>query len=239
MLTRDPRRAPKGLSVLDIDILLVIAIAILQVAMTVCGIYVSDSTRKKIAVVMGVLGLLTVALAAYSAHRSGEVQAGMINGGDSFAFAAFGSPLGPTGDRAHLYFRQHGDYPLHGVHASLIDVDKYNAWSQKRTPKQNRFPGQHDYGPFDLPQNGTDAEEIFDLDKSGRETFQINFVALNGFWIEGLNLRRVNGKWAEAFRISWEDGSPDGKGVNFTLRPVYEYADPDYPRINGKTDWNY
>src|SRR5260370_29548666 len=88
-----------GVFVFNIDIFLAVLILIFQGGQTVCGVYVTDHNRKRIVATMIVLGVLTVLVGGYVAYRSGEAQAGMINGGDSFTVAKLYSVDGST---AHL-----------------------------------------------------------------------------------------------------------------------------------------
>ena len=128
----------------NIDISLAVLILIFQGGQTVCGVYVTDHNRKRIVATMIVLGVLTVLVGGYVAYRSGEAQAGMINGGDSFTVAKLYSIDGST---AHLSFQQRGDYPLRQVQCTFIDVDKYNDWNIKHPPKrpEDKFPGERTY----------------------------------------------------------------------------------------------
>jgi len=231
--------------VIDIDTLVPVAITIASVLMAVLGACVTEKNRWRIVSIISILAVSTVALTWYGAWRTGKVQAGLINGGDSFEVAL----MAFNGTRGHLYFRQKGDYPMREVHAWFLDVDKYNVWyknhltsltSPNRSSPPPRFPGQHEYLIPALPKDGSDVEGYFELEKSGKENFLANFVGINGFWSEYLSVRRINGKWVEACRVNWEDSTPEGKGVNFTQRKIYEYADPEYPLgPDGKIDWNY
>jgi hypothetical protein len=200
---------------LDIDTLVPVAITIASVLMAVLGACVTEKNRKTIVFVLATFAAITIGLTWYASYRNSKVQVGIATGGDSFevAFLSF------NGTRGHLYFRQKGDYPMREVHASFMDVDKYNVWyknhltsltSPTHSPTPH-FPSQHDYQIPALPKDGADSEGYFDLDKSGRENFLATFVGINGFWSEFLSVRRINGKWVEACRGSGKIQPPKAR----------------------------
>ena len=158
-------------------------------------------------------------------------------GGDSFVYLSF---YAIDGDRAHLLAHQKGDYPLHGATATLSDHERYSEWYMQHNPLKagDVFPGQHTYPLGDFPVFGAKQLGEFDLDKHGRQNFDVSFAAMNGYWAEFIALRRVKGKWLQAIRVLWQAGHAEGNETNFTLQPVFTYADPDYPRTNGQINWN-
>lgn len=191
-----------------VDLVLVAAIAVIQLVITLYAVIVSIRKRRlRIAFIVGGLGLLGIVLtvlAAYRASKSQEEMLGMITGGDSFTFASF---YGFDDDQAQLLIRQSGSYPVHGVTAFLSDFDRYNGWYRQHIPLKagDKFPGEHVYSLGDFPVHGVQSElGRFDLDESGEERFVISFVAMNGYWVEYLQLTRVGGKWLQAFRVSWQ-----------------------------------
>ena len=223
----------------NIDIFLVILILILQGGQTVCGVCLTEKNRRRIVATMIVLGLLTVLVGAYAAYRSGEAQAGMVNGGDSFTVAKL---VAINGNTAHLLFQQRGDYPLHKVQCSFLDADKYNDWYIRHPPKkpEDKFPGERTYVIEWLPQFGTDTQGTLELSKSGRNNFMFNCVALNGFWVEFMRVRRVKGKWLHAYWVTRSEPKREGKGVNFVNNTILYEADDDYPRKpDGSIDFDY
>jgi hypothetical protein len=225
--------------VLNIDILLAVLILIFQGGQTVCGVYVTDHNRKRIVAIMIILGVLTVLVGGYVAYRSGEAQAGMINGGDSFTVAKLYSI---DGNMAHLAFQQRGDYPLRQVQCTFIDGDKYNDWYIKHPPKrpEGKFPGERTYKIEWLPKFGTDTEGTLGLSKSGRNNFLFNCVAPNGYWVESVHARKVKGKWLQAYWVSRSEPKREGKSVNFANRTILSEADNDYPRKpDGSVDFDY
>jgi hypothetical protein len=225
--------------VVDVDILLVVAIAIIQTAITMCGANVSENNRIKIVSTIGGLGVLTIALASYAAYRSGKAQEGIVTGGDSFAIATL---YAINGNSAHLAFRHHGDYPLHQVTSVFDDLDKYNAWYKHHIPTrpEDKFPGEHTYKLGDFPRYGVNTQGTLELSNDGKNNFLFNFVALNGYWIEFMHVRRINGKWLHARYVQWNEPKIDGPKTIFTSRTVFTDADDGYPhKKNGDIDWDY
>ena len=224
---------------LNIDILLVLAIGLLQAGQAVCGVCLTESNRRKIVITMIALGILTVLAGVYAAYRSGEAQAGMISGGDSFAVAKLYSISGNT---AHLAFQQRGDYPLREVGCTLIDTDRYNDWYRQHPPQrpEDKFPDDHDYVIGDMPKFGTATKGTLELPPSGKVTFQVNCVAFNGYWLERMNVRKINGQWLQAVIVQRNIPERKGKAVIFAAGPVFTEADDGYPRKpDGNIDWNY
>lgn len=224
---------------LNIDIFLAVLILIFQGGQTVCGVYVTDHNRKRIVAIMIVLGVLTVLVGGYVAYRSGEAQAGMITGGDSFTVANL---YGIDGNKAHLLFQQQGDYPLRQVQCTFTDIDKYNGWYLKHPPKrpEDKFSGERTYKIEWLPKFGTDTEGILELSKSGRNNFLFNCVAPNGYWVEFMRARKVNGKWLQAYWVSRSEPKREGKSVNFANRTIFSGADDGYPqKPDGSIDFDY
>jgi hypothetical protein len=224
--------------VLNIDIFLAVLILILQGGQTVCGVYVTDRNRKKIVALMIVLGVLTVLVGAYVTYRSGEAQAGMINGGDSFTVALYAI----DGNTAHLLFQQRGDYALRQVQCTFIDTDKYNEWYTKKPPTrpEDKFPGERSYKIEWLPKFGTDTEGTLGVSKSGRSNFLFNCVAPNGYWAEFMHARKINGKWMQAYWVSRSEPKREGISVNFANVNILSEADDGYPRkADGAIDFDY
>jgi hypothetical protein len=112
-----------------LDLALAAAIAVVQVLITLYVTIVSiKKQRLKIGLIVGCLGLITIALTVATVYRSLQVQAeaqkqsiGFTTGGESFAVAKL---YAITGNVAHLLFKQSGDYPLHQVTAIFDDLDK-------------------------------------------------------------------------------------------------------------------
>jgi hypothetical protein len=75
------------------------------------------------------------------------------------------------------------------------------------------------------------------------QEFEIEFTGLNGYWHESFRLRKIpynnNDTWVSAYKVR---GPYTKNAQNRELGPykdrVIEYADPPYPRVNGKIDWS-
>jgi len=133
-----------------------------------------------------------------------------------------GPPIVPNGSAP--IFNVHGQYPLYGVHARIIDVPKLDALSKTR--KLQLFEGEINLDLGDLttsvaliPPN----PPVFQFGQA--ETYQIvvYFNARNGTWREDYQLRRVGDHYSRAIRVFLQQRN--GKD-----RLVYYWTDKEYPK---------
>ncbi len=162
-------------------------------------------------------------------------------GGSSYCYLDFGFPDPPKGELYGIIWI-HGKYPLHDAWMNVLDVPKFNEFTQ-RVPKpytlsQMMKVGRQQINLGDLPpgtggnghENGDESQrmitEITFDDKTDKD-YNILFGALNGNWRERLKLKRVDGQWKRALRVT---KAKSGK-------IIWENVDPLYPKVNGKVEW--
>ena len=72
-----------------------------------------------------------------------------------------------------------------------------------------------------------------------RRNLQITFSSLNGIWSETLKLELINGQWAQALRVGKVVSPVRGGTPNEKLTtPLYTFATDNFPKKDGKVDWD-
>lgn len=149
-----------------------------------------------------------------------------ITGGDSYAFLSL-KPLNQTPNTGNLilpFLIQRGPNPLYDLKIQLGPalVDNRGFIISSHYPSRDVAVGERTQ--LDQYPIRSAAQKMM--------MFTIYFDALNGHWAEQVGLRVVHGKWSEAIQVrkSLEDET--------TSRILYDYADPDYPKIGDQPDWS-
>ena len=149
-----------------------------------------------------------------------------ITGGNSYAFLNL-RPLSesPTADNLILpYLIQRGPNPLHGLKITIgpLIVDNHGFLVNDNLP------------PRDVAVDERTQLMQFPLRFPAKKMmmFTVYYDALNGHWSQQVGLRVVKGKWCEAIQVR----RYSSQGT--TLKILYEYEDPDFPKINGQPDWS-
>ncbi len=179
-------------------------------------------------VLLGVFAMLEVR--AISKDRTEQGQnflrtLSTITGGDSYAFFSL-KPLSesPTADNLiYPFLMQRGDNPLRDLKIKIVRqlIDNQGYSDILSLPPRDVAVGEKTQlmqYPLKLP-----AKKMM--------LFMIYYDALNGHWSEQVGLRVVGAKWREAIRVQRSTAS------DTTLQILYQYTDPDFPKINGQPDW--
>jgi hypothetical protein len=141
---------------------------------------------------------------------------GTLTGGQSYAYLRY------VPGQQFLFFVHAGRYPLYGVSARIVALDKSG----------NNVPGsllgttiaigdmiQHHGNSFSVP---------LDIESSGEEfNTNIFFTARNGDWVELLREKRINNEWVQALRVSGRFTSINKERV------LCETIDPKFPIGDG------
>lgn len=168
-------------------------------------------------------------------------------GGNSFCYLDFepiATPIPPN--FTTVVAVRIGKYPVREVHALLFDAGiQLNRWRELENEaiKNNdinsdkpMLESDHagdrriDIGSFATPDKimGSyplpSATGIYD---GKRQHLTIIFRSFNAEWTEEFRMREINGKWVRAIRVLGMMGA-----IHF------EKVDPDFPRVNGKVQWD-
>jgi len=156
-------------------------------------------------------------------------------GGDSFCVVSLIPPLNQTG-RALLVLVHAGKYPLYALNVKLVDAKLAAAAMQNRGPK-GEMPDtstQLNVGLLDV--EGAVSVDTPSLEGDAARRFTFFFQARNGHWTEVLVIRRLDERWVQAIKVYKSEYRE--KDPRPHVHDLYTRIDPDYPRQDGKVDWN-
>lgn len=149
-------------------------------------------------------------------------------GGDSFCYV-FIRP-----DNNDMVFIHRGKFPLYGVNARIVDLNKFRDVVAKTDPAKPTAEEQKilfgsSVGLNELrPGSAASVRRAFSIGDSDRQDFNIFFDAPNGRWEQLLRLRKIEGKWIAAMLVR-------GHGKK---KPLYQDINKDFPRNpKGEVDW--
>lgn len=154
----------------------------------------------------------------------------IITGGNSFCYLAVGADGTPT-------FVHSGDFPLAGVNARIVDMQKWN-----EMVKNNPHPSMQEFLSADTnvvlgdmpPHTAIPRFGLVQLAGQTERNFNIFFNARNGFWTEELRLKVVDGKWLSASRVTRLEIGSKKK----TPDKIFERIDKGFPlNAKGEVDW--
>jgi hypothetical protein len=152
-----------------------------------------------------------------------------ITGGGSFCYLAVGSDGFPT-------FVHSGDFPLAGVRARIVDMQKWN-----QVVKPNPHPSMQEFLSADThvalgdfpPHTAIPNFGVIQLVGQTERDFNIFFNARNGFWTQELRLKFIDGEWLSASRVTRMEVGNKNK-----TRKIFEKIDKGFPlNANGEVDW--
>jgi hypothetical protein len=152
-----------------------------------------------------------------------------ITGGSSFCYLAVGADGNQT-------FVHSGDFPLAGVTARIVDMQKWN-----QMLKNNPHPSMKEFLSADTNVALGDIPPHTAIPKFGlvqlvgaERDFNIFFNARNGFWTQELRLKLIDGKWQTASRVTRLEVGSKKK----TPDKIFERIDKGFPlNAKGEVDW--
>ncbi len=145
-------------------------------------------------------------------------------GGDSFCYLQFALINGNAG----LAFAiPHGEYPLYGVAARVVNLHRFEASVKAGNPDLGVT-----YKVGDMTYIAAFPVATIPFSSDTSQDFNIFFSARNGMWTELIRLRKVNGSWTEAIRVLRGDGGHAGKNE----KSIFEKIDKGFPLES--LDWN-
>jgi hypothetical protein len=148
-------------------------------------------------------------------------------GGDSFAYLEF---LPPSSPRPLIVVLRQGKFPLRNIDIRLVDQDQFDSIAQSATAEQILNNGMRLSISAINPQAATFLGG-YPLGAKQKHDFLIEFSALNGMWTEILRIR--DGK--QALRVSRYVQLKPNQPMQEQV--IFERVDPDYPRVDGKVQW--
>jgi len=153
-------------------------------------------------------------------------------GGNSFCYVISNA----VGAEFVLTVTTRGENPLHAVDVEYIDADLMRkviagkstiSYAEIET-YSHPFPTI----PFLSSSSGHTLARI-PIGANEKRDLQFHFFSMNGVWSEALKLRQVNGQWEQAIKVI-----KINSGRNVIGPVLYEYTTPNYPKTNGRVDWN-
>lgn len=153
-----------------------------------------------------------------------------VTGGNTYCYAI----ASPVGSEFMLGIATVGSTPLHEVTSQLIDVDLMRKVAAGKPSLSLAEIGSFTLNfptiPF-LASSSSRTLATIPIGVSDERNFSFNFVSLNGLWNEILKLRRVDGQWAQAIKVS-------RVLKNARMKTVYVWAADNYPKVEGRVDWD-
>lgn len=153
------------------------------------------------------------------------------SGGNSFCYMVF---LSPIEDGVGLpVFITVGEYPLYGVRARIVDLEKHKKLGAKDILGLSEILANDviiNIG--DMPVNSTNlSEKVLTYTNSANLEYNIFYNARNGLWNQLLRIKNINGKSVRAIQVKRVEGVES--------IAVFEEIDDGFPRNqNGNIDWN-
>jgi hypothetical protein len=152
-------------------------------------------------------------------------------GGDSFCYLF----IKPTEDGKGWYpnFFHSGKYPLYGVNARFVDLEKFNDIIKKH--QQITFQDLDD-NSFHIGDmiTGTSLpiwNIIIPWSDAQSHAYNIFFSARNGLWDQKVRLRKINGQWVRATLVKKQTANKS--------QILFQMIDKSFPRNSkGEVDWD-
>lgn len=152
-----------------------------------------------------------------------------VTGGDSICYLLI-IGYGDTPDVIDMVAVNRGHYPLRGVSARVVDLDKAEAIFKANGGKMSMTQlTQNDINLKigDMAVGSSQITQRLVTDKNEtKRNYNIFFSALNGFWDQSLKLRRVANKWTMQMTVS---KMAIDKNSHTTEVPVCSQEYKDYP----------
>lgn len=147
-----------------------------------------------------------------------------ITGGDSFAYLTF---MYLQHQMAHLCFHHGGKYPLYGVTAKIVDLNKMKEMIANKEPFTMPLRCDIIMPVGDISANAARPMGMITFTGVDRQDYNVFFYGRNGFWSQLIRLRWIDNRWISATRVL----AADGRTV------LYEDVGPAFPRANDEVDW--
>ena len=151
-------------------------------------------------------------------------------GGDSFCYVFINN------NQTYFTVVHQGNYPLYGVSARIVDVNKLSNDKLTRIERESALWGTTIFLGDLPPKAASPRPGQFPFSDSGRQDFNIFFSGRSGFWDQLLRWRLVDGKWVSAIKVYRYKEDKEGKQKPET---VLERIDKNFPRNEkGEIEWN-
>jgi hypothetical protein len=161
-----------------------------------------------------------------------------VTGGNTFCYVV----ASPVYSEFGLSIITIGKSPLHDVSVWMIDID-----TMKEVIARNPSLSYEDIQSYTMnfptiPFLASSAVQMLTRIPIGDRTkmdLQITFSSLNGIWSETLKLELVNGQWAQALKVGKVISPVKGGTPNEKLTtPLYSFTTDNFPKRDGKVDWD-
>lgn len=152
-------------------------------------------------------------------------------GGDSFCYIF----IKPTEDGKGWFpnFIHSGKYPLYGVNARIVDLEKFNEIIKKHQQITFQDLDDNSFHIGDMIA-GTSLPMwniLIPWSDAQSHAYNIFFSARNGMWHQEVRLRKINGQWVRATLVK--------KQIGKKTQIIFSMIDKSFPRNSkGEVDWN-
>jgi hypothetical protein len=199
----------------------------------------STNSHEQYEATIGRFGTVVKGLtdATEQSHKQYQETLNTVTGGKTFCYADL--MIEKTTGILGLGVIVKGNYILRKLQMRVVDYQHYREYFKAHPPPSSFAPlltqnsQTTELGDVPPPYTMFAIPVGIDLDPGTDKNYNIEFRALNGAWEEELRFQRAKSKkgWTEAVRVR---GLANGK----FSKPLFEYVDEDFPRVNGEVDWN-
>jgi hypothetical protein len=158
-----------------------------------------------------------------------------VIGGDSYCYLEIGNR---DDNGAILMVIHQGKYPLYDVNIRMVDVnmsnDIFNETHQVTFGSMAKTDFNFNVG--NLAPGSSVVLRPISLPSSQTIRYNIFISARNGSFVELYRIKNINGIRKSAMKI--EKTIPSNANSGKPSIPLKEMIDPEYPRENGKINWN-
>ena len=143
-------------------------------------------------------------------------NAALVTGGDSFCYLEL-SNLDEGHDAGMCVVVQQGDYPLYGVSARIVDLQRFAERTKPLDYAALKGDLELEIGDMAAGSATLRTDRPLVLGDVDVRDFNIFFNARNGFFRQELHFRRCEGKWLRSTRVVRDN------------EVIFEKKDPGFP----------